>query len=131
MTRLQMLMAMGAIANDGWLMTPMIVSRLQERDGSVVQTYRPQRARQVISEATSRQMIEALKTVVTKDGTAAGAALKNYVAAGKTGTAQNPAGPDHAWFISYAAQPGQPSELAVAVLVENGGHGASAAAPWR
>ena len=87
-TRLQMLMAMGAIANDGWLMTPMIVSRLQERDGSVVQTYRPQRARQVISEATSRQMIEALKTVVTKDGTAAGAALKNYVAAGKTGTAQ-------------------------------------------
>jgi cell division protein FtsI/penicillin-binding protein 2 len=87
-TRLQMLCAMAAIANDGCLMAPMIVSRLQERDGSVVQTYRPQRVRQVISEAASRQMIEALKTVVTKDGTAPGAALKNYVAAGKTGTAQ-------------------------------------------
>jgi cell division protein FtsI/penicillin-binding protein 2 len=87
-TRLQMLQAMATIANDGWLMRPMIVSRLQERDGSVVQTYQPERVRQVVSEATSKLMIEALKTVATKDGTAAEAALKNYVVAGKTGTAQ-------------------------------------------
>jgi cell division protein FtsI/penicillin-binding protein 2 len=87
-TRLQMVMAMSAIANDGWLMSPMIVNRLERRDGSVVQQYAPQRTRQVVSENTTRQMIEALKTVVTKDGTAPGAALKNYVVAGKTGTAQ-------------------------------------------
>jgi cell division protein FtsI/penicillin-binding protein 2 len=87
-TRLQMLMAMGAIANDGWLMRPMIVSRLTDRDGNLVQRYAPERARQVVSEATSKLMIEALKTVVTKDGTAPGAAMKNYVVAGKTGTAQ-------------------------------------------
>jgi cell division protein FtsI/penicillin-binding protein 2 len=87
-TRLQMLMAMGAIANDGWLMRPMIVSRLTDRDGNVVQRYVPERARQVVTEATSKLMIEALKTVVTKDGTAEGAAMKNYVVAGKTGTAQ-------------------------------------------
>ena len=87
-TRLQMAMAMAAIANDGWLMRPMIVSQLQERDGGVVERYTPQRVRQVISEETSRQMIEALKTVATKDGTAAEAAMKNYVVAGKTGTAQ-------------------------------------------
>jgi cell division protein FtsI/penicillin-binding protein 2 len=87
-TRLQMAMAMAAIANDGWLMQPMIVSRLQERDGSVVQNYAPQRVRQVISDATCKQMIEALKTVVSKDGTAPDAAMKNYVVAGKTGTAQ-------------------------------------------
>jgi cell division protein FtsI/penicillin-binding protein 2 len=87
-TRLQMLQAMATIANGGWLMRPMIVSRLQERDGSVVQTYRPERIRQVISEATSKLMIQALKTVPTKAGTAAEAALKNYVVAGKTGTAQ-------------------------------------------
>ena len=62
-TRLQMLYAMAAIANGGWLMQPMIVSRLQERDGSVVERYAPQRVRQVISEATDKQMIEALKTV--------------------------------------------------------------------
>ena len=87
-TRLQMLSAMAAIANGGWLMQPMIIKRLQERDGSVVQNYRPARVRQVISEAASKQMIEALKTVVTKEGTAYGAALEHYVVAGKTGTAQ-------------------------------------------
>jgi cell division protein FtsI/penicillin-binding protein 2 len=87
-TRLQMLMAMGAIANDGWLMRPMLVSCLQYRDGSLVQKYQPQRVRQVISDAADKQMIEALKTVVSPEGTAPGAAMKNYTVAGKTGTAQ-------------------------------------------
>jgi cell division protein FtsI/penicillin-binding protein 2 len=87
-TRLQMLDAMAAIANGGWLMRPMIVSRLQTHDGSVVQRYGPQRVRQVISEAASKEMVVALKTVPTKEGTAAEAGLKDYVVAGKTGTAQ-------------------------------------------
>jgi len=87
-TRLQMLYAMAAIANDGCLMRPMIVSRLQQHDGSVVQRYVPQRVRQVVTEATSKLMVEALKTVPTKEGTAPDAAMKNYVVAGKTGTAQ-------------------------------------------
>ncbi len=87
-TRLQMLYAMAAIANDGWLMRPMIVKQLQERDGSVVQRYAPERVRQVIGEQADLDMITALKTVPTKDGTAPDAAMKNYVVAGKTGTAQ-------------------------------------------
>lgn len=87
-TRLQMLMAMGALANHGWLMRPMLVNRLENRDGEVIQQYSPQRVRQVVSDSTARQMVQALKRVVTKDGTAAGAAMENYVAAGKTGTAQ-------------------------------------------
>jgi cell division protein FtsI/penicillin-binding protein 2 len=66
----------------------MIVSRLQTHDGKLVQQYVPQRVRQVVSENTCREMIEALKTVVTKDGTAEGAAMDDYVVAGKTGTAQ-------------------------------------------
>ena len=87
-TRLQMLYAMAAIANHGWLMRPMIVSRLQERDGSLVQRYAPERVRQVIGEKADADIVEALKAVPTKDGTAPDAALKNYVVAGKTGTAQ-------------------------------------------
>jgi cell division protein FtsI/penicillin-binding protein 2 len=87
-TRLQMIYAMAAIANHGWLMRPMIVSQLQERDGSVVQRYDPERVRQVIGEKADLDMIEALKTVPTKDGTAPDAAMKDYVVAGKTGTAQ-------------------------------------------
>jgi cell division protein FtsI/penicillin-binding protein 2 len=69
-------------------MRPMIVSRLQERDGSVVQRYAPECIRQVIGEKAYQDILAALKTVPTKDGTAPDAALKNYVVAGKTGTAQ-------------------------------------------
>jgi cell division protein FtsI/penicillin-binding protein 2 len=87
-TRLQMVMAVGAIANGGVLMRPMLVKRLQDRDGKVVQQYDPQTVRRVISEGTSRQMVEALKTVVSDDGTAPQARMANYVVAGKTGTAQ-------------------------------------------
>jgi len=87
-TRLQMLMAMSAIANGGWLMRPMIVSRLQNRDGRVVQRYAPERLRQVIGPAACQDMVTALKTVPTKEGTAPDAAMKNYVVAGKTGTAE-------------------------------------------
>jgi penicillin-binding protein 2 len=47
--------------------------------------------------------------------------------AGKTGTAQNPHGKDHAWFIAYA--PYENPKIAVAVLVEHGEHGSSTAAP--
>jgi cell division protein FtsI/penicillin-binding protein 2 len=89
-TRLQMVMAMSAIANKGWLMRPMLVSRLVDKEGHVVAEYQPQRVRQVVSDATARQMVHILKTVVTSDGTAAKAALTNYVVAGKTGTAQKP-----------------------------------------
>jgi cell division protein FtsI/penicillin-binding protein 2 len=87
-TRLQMVMAMCALANDGWLMRPMLVKCLEDRDGNVVQQYAPQRIRQVVSDETDKEMIEALKTVVSSDGTAPGAAMKDYVVAGKTGTAQ-------------------------------------------
>jgi len=89
-TRLQMVMAMSAIANNGWLMRPMLVNRLVDQEGHVVAQYQPQRVRQVVGETAARQMVQTLKTVVTSDGTAAKAALTNYVVAGKTGTAQKP-----------------------------------------
>jgi cell division protein FtsI/penicillin-binding protein 2 len=87
-TRLQMCYAMAAIANDGWLMRPMLVSRLQTRDGVVMQRYAPERVRKVIGDDAVEKMIEALKTVPAVGGTAPDAAMKNYVVAGKTGTAQ-------------------------------------------
>jgi len=87
-TRLQMVMAMSAIANNGWLMRPMLMKRLEDRDGYIAVQYEPQRVRQVVSDTAARQMVQALKTVVSTEGTAAKAALTNYTVAGKTGTAQ-------------------------------------------
>ena len=87
-TRLQMVMAMCAIANNGLLMHPMLVDHLEDQNGNVVARYAPQPIRQVITEPTARSMIEALKTVVSPEGTAPKAAMEHYTVAGKTGTAQ-------------------------------------------
>jgi cell division protein FtsI (penicillin-binding protein 3) len=89
-TRLQMLMAMSAIANNGVLMRPMLVNRLEDSHGKTVVRYSPQSVRRTTDESTAKLTVEALKTVVTKDGTAPKAALEHYTVAGKTGTAQKP-----------------------------------------
>jgi cell division protein FtsI/penicillin-binding protein 2 len=121
-TRLQMIMAMGALANNGWLMRPMLVSRLENRDGDVVQQFAPQRVRQVISGATDKLMVEALKTVVSPDGTAPGAAMKDYTVAGKTGTAQkveNGAYAEHKFFSSFIGFfPADDPQLCISIVMD-------------
>ena len=87
-TPLQITMAMGVIANGGWLMSPMLIDRLSDSQGKTVMEYRPEPIRRVISERTARDMTEALKTVVEEGGTAPRAKLEHYTVAGKTGTAR-------------------------------------------
>ena len=77
-----------AIANNGTLMRPMLVDRLEDSDHNIVAKYSPQRVRQVIGEPAAKLMVQALKTVVGPEGTAPKAALEHYPVAGKTGTAQ-------------------------------------------
>ncbi len=87
-TPLQMMMAMCTVANRGVLMKPMIVDRLVDQGGNVVLKNQPKALRQVISPEADRLMIQALKTVVSPDGTAPEAKLDDFTVAGKTGTAQ-------------------------------------------
>jgi len=121
-TRLQMIMAMSAIANDGCLMRPMLVKQLEDRNGNVVQQYSPQRVRQIISEPADRAIVEALKTVVTPDGTAPGAAMKDYTVAGKTGTAQkveNGAYAEHKYVASFIGFfPADNPQLCISVVMD-------------
>jgi cell division protein FtsI/penicillin-binding protein 2 len=122
-TRLQMIMAMSALANDGWLMRPMLVNRLEDRNGNVVQQYAPQRVRQIVGDSTDKLMIEALKTVVSPDGTAPGAAMKDYTVAGKTGTAQkveNGAYAEHKFYASFVGFfPADNPELCISVVMDD------------
>jgi cell division protein FtsI/penicillin-binding protein 2 len=77
---------------------------------------------------TSEQMAglrEALHGVVSTRGTAGSAAIRGVEVAGKTGTGQNPHGPDHGWFVGFA--PKDDPKIVVAVLVEFGEHGYVAA----
>ncbi len=74
---------------------------------------------------TVRSMM--IDVVNSPGGTGHRARLSDIVVAGKTGTAQNPHGEDHAWFVAYA--PAENPRIAIAVIVENGGSGGSVAAP--
>ncbi len=60
-------------------------------------------------------------------GTARGSRIEGIKFGGKTGTAQNPHGDEHALFCAYA--PADDPVIAIAVLVEQGGHGSETAAP--
>jgi cell division protein FtsI/penicillin-binding protein 2 len=135
-TRLQMMMAMCAIANDGWLMRPMLVDRLEDNDHNVVAKYSPQRVRQVITGETAKQMVGALKSVVTAEGTAPKAALENYTVAGKTGTAQKAEHgvyvPDKFFSSFLGFFPADNPELCISITMDEpkGGHyGGQTAAP--
>jgi peptidoglycan glycosyltransferase len=61
------------------------------------------------------------------DGTGTAAVLPGVTVAGKTGTATNPAGRSHAWFVAFA--PAESPRVAVAIVVENAGYGGAVAAP--
>jgi cell division protein FtsI/penicillin-binding protein 2 len=137
-TRLQMMMAMCAIANRGWLMRPMLVDRLEDSHHKVVAKCTPQTVRQVVSEGTAKLMVKALKTVVSPEGTAPKAALENYAVAGKTGTAQKA---EHGVYVSgkYFASfvgffPADNPELCISVMLDEpdirkGYYGGQTAAP--
>jgi peptidoglycan glycosyltransferase len=62
-----------------------------------------------------------------RDGTGREASIKGVEVAGKTGSAENPHGRPHAWFIGFA--PADNPRIAVAVIIENGGAGGKQAAP--
>lgn len=136
-TPLQMTMAMCAIANQGVLMRPMIVDRLEDAEGRVVVKYNPQPVRQVARPEAIQQLIIALKTVVGKDGTAPKARLDNYTVAGKTGTAEKVENSHYVsdkYFSTFLGFfPADSPELCIAVFIDEppkGDHfGGGAAGP--
>jgi cell division protein FtsI (penicillin-binding protein 3) len=87
-TPLQMTSAMATIANGGKLVTPRIVKSITAEDGRTVSTFSTAVLRQVISPETAAQIGNALRGVVSDQGTAAAAAVPGFTISGKTGTAQ-------------------------------------------
>ncbi len=68
-----------------------------------------------------------MMVAVVQRGTGTPAQLPHVTVAGKTGTATNPLGRSHAWFVAFA--PAQHPRVAVSIVVENVGYGATYAAP--
>ena len=87
-TPLQMVAALGAIANGGTLMKPYLVERATLQDGTIVDVNGPTEVRKVISEKTARTLASFMKEVVSERGTGKNAMVPGFSVAGKTGTAQ-------------------------------------------
>ncbi|MEZ5405272.1 MAG: penicillin-binding protein 2 [Verrucomicrobiia bacterium] len=87
-TPLQMITAMSAIANDGVLMRPMLIHEVLDEEGSVVARYSPRVVKQIIRPEIAKQVIKALSSVVSQEGTAGKAAVEGFTVAGKTGTSR-------------------------------------------
>ena len=139
-TPLQMAMAMSAIANEGRLMRPMLIDSLRGNDGEVFAKFQPQMVRQAVSPHAAKQMVAALKTVTSKEGSAPKAALEHYTVAGKTGTAQVPGGPSGYLPQKYVSSfigffPADDPEVCISILFEEpdikkGYYGGQTAAPF-
>lgn len=117
-TPIQMAVVAGRLASGGAMPDPTFVRR-------------PARARRQPRPLPFRAehlawVREAMRRTVA-EGTGRGARLKTVEVAGKTGTAQNPHGEDHAWFMCFA--PATLPEVALAVIMENAGGGGAVAAP--
>jgi cell division protein FtsI (penicillin-binding protein 3) len=87
-TGVQLATALSAIANGGSLMKPYVVEKITNEKGEVVQSFKPETIRKVISEETARKVRMLLKAATEKGGTGEGAVPAGYEVAGKTGTAQ-------------------------------------------
>lgn len=126
-TPLQLASFYAALGNGGVLWKPHLLKKVQDQAG--VQEYKPEIVERL---PFSQETLEILKKAMIEvvqgpHGTAHRARLEGITVAGKTGTAENPHGKEHSWFACFA--PAENPTIAVAVLVENAGHGSDIAAP--
>ena len=127
MTPMHNLMLTSAIANGGMLMQPYLIERVENVNGELVKQFMPAQYGElmVANEAKGLQIL--LEKAVT-DGTGSALRTDEYTVAGKTGSAEFEKGKEtHAWFVGYA--PAESPQIAVCVIVEEGGSGGKAAAP--
>ncbi len=123
-TPLEMAQVAQAIANGGDMMKPYLVERVMSNANKVVYQAQPKKIGTPLSGAVARRMFQAMRAVIEKGWPGAqAAAVPGYVVGGKSGTAENPLGAPHAWFIEIG--PLDDPKYAVAVMVENGGEGTS------
>jgi penicillin-binding protein A len=122
-TPMQMAMVSAAIANDGVMQSPHMVSKVVDADGDTLQSYDDAASKRIVSSSTAEQLRSAMVTVVD-EGTGTNAKIDGAEVGGKTGTAQhgeNNSKTPYAWFTSYAKDSSTGKEVAVAVLIEDSG----------
>lgn len=122
-TPLFMASVVQAIANNGVMMQPYIKDHVVNYDNATVDTTIPKTLKTVFTQSECEKLKE-MMTAVVNDGTGYNAKSDYFQVAGKTGTAQNPGGNDHLWFVGFA--PADNPEYAVSVVLENADGSANA-----
>ncbi|MEO7175251.1 MAG: penicillin-binding transpeptidase domain-containing protein [Saprospiraceae bacterium] len=125
LSTIQMANLAAIIANKGWFYIPHLVKSYKNSDHPIDSAFLKKQYTGVAPKYFD-PVIEGMYRVV-RSGTAQGASLLDITVCGKTGTSQNPHGEDHSVFIGFA--PKENPTIAIAVYVENAGHGSTAAAP--
>lgn len=117
-TAMQMAMVGAGVANDGVVMTPYLVAEERAPDLSALMITEPEPLSRAVSPEVAEELRDMMVTVVS-NGTGGSAAIPGENVGGKTGTAQDGNRPPHVWFMAFA--PAEDPQVAVAVVVENGG----------
>ncbi|HET6894413.1 MAG TPA: penicillin-binding transpeptidase domain-containing protein [Candidatus Baltobacteraceae bacterium] len=125
MTPLQMALVAATIADSGSEPRPYIVRQVRF-PGSAASSYGAGELATPIS-ADTADNVKKMMVAVVQRGTGTSAQLPGVTVAGKTGTATNPLGAPHSWFVCFA--PAENPRVVVAIVVENAGYGAAVAAP--
>ncbi len=128
MTPLHLNMITCAIANEGKVMTPMVISRIESVSGTVVKEYKPQTYATLMTEDEATYL-SGLMTEVVEHGTGDFLTAADYTSAGKTGSAEygTSKGDSHAWFTGFA--PAEDPKVSVTIIVEGAGTGGDYAVP--
>ncbi len=128
-TPLQLANSMALIANEGYYYTPHFVDSIEDEDEDDKVVLAKFRAKQEVTKISGDifKIIKEGMHDVTIIGTAAGIKVPGIEYCAKTGTAQNPHGKNHSLFVCFA--PKDNPKIAVAVIVENAGFGATWAGP--
>lgn len=124
---LQMAVVAAIMANGGYRVRPHLVQAIKKPDGTTLINNARQHKIEWIDKKDMQVVRRGMRKVVTVGSGRYFADLDSVKVAGKTGTAQNPHGRDHGWFIAFA--PYKNPKIAIAVLIENAGFGSITAAP--
>ncbi|MDD4004767.1 MAG: penicillin-binding protein 2 [Elusimicrobiaceae bacterium] len=128
-TPIQMAQVIAAVANRGSFWRPQFAEQIVDNSGKPLFRKKVELLSRVnLGDTTWDILWQALREVVTA-GTAAGINDRDLELYGKTGTAQTSRGDENAWFVAFARRDGKAPDIAVAVMVQHGKHGSSAAAP--
>ena len=127
LTPIQIANTAAIMANRGWYITPHLIKKIDGVQDTAWQRKYTFKHYTTVDRVHFETVVKGMSKVTLPGGTAIGTGIPDIEICAKTGTAQNPHGKDHSVYMAFA--PMDNPKIAIAVIVENGGYGATYAGP--